>query len=105
MSADDYERMEKKSLQNIFDSVSEAISQHNELYGTGIADKFRRVFGSLLERLGKFETAIDMLAQSMPQVMGLSLVGIIWGSIKILLVVRCPMIGLCFMTDRHAVLA
>ena len=71
----------------MFDSVNEAISQHNGLHGTGIADKFRRVFNSLLERLGKFETAIDMLAQSMPQVMGLSLVGIIWGSIKVLLIV------------------
>jgi hypothetical protein len=75
----------------MLDSVTEAISQHNSLHGTGITDKFGRVFRSLFERLGKFETAIDMLAQSMPQVMGLSLVGIIWGSIKILLVVSQSM--------------
>jgi hypothetical protein len=87
ISPDDYKKAESKSLQNTFDSVTEAISQHNDLQGTGIADKFRPVLNSLLERLGKFETAIDMLAQSMPQVMGLSLVGIIWGSIKVLLVV------------------
>ena len=52
------------------------------------------VFKSLLERLGKFEAAIDMLAQASPQVLGLNLVGLIWGSLKILLVVSSFLIWL-----------
>jgi hypothetical protein len=87
ISADDYKKVESRNLQNMFDSVTEAISQRNDLRGTAIADKLGRVFRSLLERLGKFETAIDMLAQSMPQIMGLSLVGVVWGSIKVLIIV------------------
>jgi hypothetical protein len=85
LSSADYDRINGTDLQGILASVDDAIAQ------TTNAVKVGRVFKSLLERLGKFESAIDMLAQSSPQVLGLSLVGLIWGSLKIFLVVsRCP---------------
>ena len=77
-------RIESQSLQETLASVEDTVAQKAR------TAKIGGVFKSLLERLSKFETAIDMLAQSSPQVLGLSLVGLIWGSLKILLVVSRP---------------
>jgi hypothetical protein len=78
LSAADYERIEGATLQEVLASVDNAVTRNPNARG---------VFKSLLERLGKFENAIDMLVQSSPQILGLSLVGLIWGSLKIFLVV------------------
>jgi hypothetical protein len=45
------------SLSSVNEAVTTSVDTHHN------ADKVRRVLGSLLERLGNFETAIDMLAQ------------------------------------------
>lgn len=42
---------------------------------------------STVKRLDRYAGAIDMLAQSSPQAFGLNVVGLIWGSLKVLLVV------------------
>jgi hypothetical protein len=81
LSAADYQRIEGTTLERVLALVDNAVAR------TTNAAKIGGVFRSLLERLGKFERAIDMLAQSSPQVLGLSLVGLIWGSLKIFLVV------------------
>jgi hypothetical protein len=83
LSPADYQRVEGANrLQDILESTA-----FRDASARIKTEKSRISLKSLLERLGKFEPAIDMLAQSMPQVFGLSLVGIIWGSLKILLTV------------------
>ena len=42
---------------------------------------------STVKRLDRYAGAIDMLAQSSPQAFGLNIVGLIWGSLKVLLVI------------------
>jgi hypothetical protein len=81
LSSPDYQRVECATLQEVLVSVDNTVAQNKR------GAKIGGVFKSLLERLGKFEKAIDMLAQSSPQVLVLSLVGLIWGSLKIFLVV------------------
>ena len=88
LSPDDYRRIEGTTLQDILVATDAVVARTTSVMRIG------GVFKSLLERLGKFEAAIDMLAQSSPQVLGLSLVGLIWGSLKILLVVSSFLIWL-----------
>jgi hypothetical protein len=88
LSPDGYRRIEGTTLQDILVAVDTVVARTTNVTRIG------GVFKSLLERLGKFEAAIDMLAQSSPQVLGLSLVGLIWGSLKILLVVSSFLIWL-----------
>jgi hypothetical protein len=88
LSPDGYRRIEGTTLQDILVAVDTVVTRTTNVTRIG------GVFKSLLERLGKFEAAIDMLAQSSPQVLGLSLVGLIWGSLKILLVVSSFLIWL-----------
>jgi hypothetical protein len=42
---------------------------------------------TFVRRMERFGAAIDILVQSSPQILGLNLVGLIWGSMKFLLVV------------------
>ena len=49
--------------------------------------KLKAIAELLSHRLERFSMAIDMLAQSSPQVMGLSLIGLLWGSFRFFLVV------------------
>lgn len=46
-----------------------------------------QIVGPSLLRLQRFCNAIDVLAQSSPQMLGLNLVGLIWGSLKLMIVV------------------
>jgi hypothetical protein len=90
LSSDDYSRILGTTLQDILAAVDTAVTDTRSTNPARIG----HVFKSLLERLGKFEGAIDILAQSLPQVLGLSLIGLIWGSLKILLVVSFVSAGL-----------
>jgi hypothetical protein len=72
-------------LQDILQSVDEIISR--DITTRPQAKKVTGVLKSLLQRLGKFESAVDMLAGSMPQICGFNLVGMIWGSLKLFIAV------------------
>ena len=72
-------------LQVIFQSVDETISQ--DINARHLAEKATGVLKSFLQRVGRFESAVDMLAGSMPQVCGFNLVGVIWGSLKLFIAV------------------
>jgi hypothetical protein len=86
LSPDDYKKIEGTTgLQDYLDSVDDAITQYAGVHRR--AGRVPAVVRSLLQRLKRFESAIDMLAQSSPSVMGLNLVGLIWGSLKVLLIV------------------
>lgn len=49
--------------------------------------RFGKAVGSTMTRIHRYADAIDMIAQSSPQAYGLNIVGLIWGSLKFLLVV------------------
>ncbi|KAI9854314.1 MAG: hypothetical protein M1824_000407 [Vezdaea acicularis] len=49
--------------------------------------RVQRVVEPLLMRLERFGSAIDLLAQCSPQITGVNIVGLIWGSVKFLLVI------------------
>ena len=72
-------------LQDILQSVEEIISR--DITARPQADKVTGILKSFLQRLGRFESAIDMLVGSMPQVFGFNLVGVIWGSLKVFIAV------------------
>ena len=72
-------------LQDILQSVDEIVSR--DITTRPQAEKVTGVLKSLLQRLGRFESAIDMLVGSMPQVCGFNLVGVIWGSLKLFIAV------------------
>jgi len=83
LSPDDYQRLDGTCrLQDILGSVDSTVSQ-----SLNARSDAKNVFKKFLERLGKFESAIDIVAQSMPQVSGFSLVGLIWGFLKVFLIV------------------
>ena len=87
LSPADYARVEGAAgLQEILQSVDEIILR--DIKTRPQAEKATGVVKSLLRRLGKFESAVDMLAGSMPQACGFNLVGMIWGSLKLFITVR-----------------
>jgi hypothetical protein len=49
--------------------------------------RLKQTVEAFVRRMERFGAAIDMVAQSSPQILGLNLVGLIWGSMKFLLVV------------------
>ena len=72
-------------LQDILQSVDEIISR--DITSRPQAEKVTGVLKSLFQRVKRFESAIDMLVGSMPQVFGFNLVGVIWGSLKVFIAV------------------
>ena len=82
----EYARVEGAAgLQDILQSVEEIISR--DITTRHQADKVTGILKSFLQRLGRFESAIDMLVGSMPQVFGFNLAGVIWGSLKLFIAV------------------
>jgi hypothetical protein len=49
--------------------------------------RFEKVVDSTMASLNRYADAIDMIAQSSPQASGLNIVGMVWGSLKFLLVI------------------
>ena len=45
------------------------------------------IVSSTVEKLERYAGAIDMIAQSSPQALGLNIVGLVWGSLKILMII------------------
>jgi len=85
LSTSDFELIAQNS------SFEDVVSQFNAAVGKcRDSEKKRRIPNighSVVHRLEKFGMAIDMLAQSMPEVVGINPVGIIWGSIRFILIV------------------
>ena len=103
LSPAEYELLLKtEKPEDILDTLQEAIEKNVTLH----ADTKRRarsVLEPLLLRLERFSSAIDILAQSSLQAMGLNPVGLIWGSVRFLLVVsKSPNISSWDMIDVKA---
>jgi hypothetical protein len=89
LSAADYETLtETKEPKDILDTLQYAIEK-NATSHADVKRRAQKVVEPLLLRLERFGSAIDVLAQSAPQAVGLNLVGLIWGSVRFLLVVSC----------------
>jgi hypothetical protein len=87
LSPADHESLLKtEKPEDILDTLQEAIERNVTLH-TDTKRRAQSVLEPLLLRLERFGSAIDILAQSSPQAMGLNLVGLIWGSVRFLLVV------------------
>ena len=87
LSPADYESLMKtEKPEDILDTLQEAIEKNVALH-TDTKRRAQSVLEPLLLRLERFSSTIDILAQSSPQAMGLNLVGLIWGSVRFLLVV------------------
>src|SRR5580700_10626855 len=52
-----------------------------------IKKRLKQTVEMFVRRMERFGSAIDMVVQSSPQILGLNLVGLIWGSVRFLLVV------------------
>jgi hypothetical protein len=55
-----------------------------------IKQKMDKVIGPLIERLKRFEGAIDALIGAVPKPMGADVAGLLWGSLKFVLLVSNP---------------
>jgi hypothetical protein len=73
------------SLQDVLDELRRVIE--NSPPSNHVKEQICRIGTGLLRRFERFGTAIDMLAQSSPQIMGVSLIGLTWGSLKFLMIV------------------
>ena len=45
------------------------------------------IMSSTVEKLERYAGGIDMIAQSSPQALGLNIVGLVWGSLKVLMII------------------
>ena len=85
LSDADFELITKSSsIEDVLGQFQHAAQQSQE---NQTKQKIYRIGMSLVNRMDRFGTAIDMLAQSMPEIAGISLVGIIWGSFRFILIV------------------
>ena len=55
---------------------------------------------STVKKLERYASAIDMIAQSLPQALGFNIVGLVWGSLKVLTVIALDMAESFEMIDQ-----
>lgn len=82
LSEDEYKvLLDTKAPSEVFENL------HSDEFEAG---KGRRVLEKSLANLERFESALDALTGSMPEFVGLNLVGLIWGGMKFVIVAsRC----------------
>lgn len=103
LSESDFELITNcSSLDDVLEQFQTLAQQHEE----GKAkQKIWKIGESLVNQLERFGVAIDMLAQSMPEVAGVNPIGIIWGSFRFLLIVSSLYLVYARKTDRVRSLA
>lgn len=80
-----------QGVQDVLKVVDDAIKQANLAPEQVQFARFREVLAIVVRWLDKNSVAIDMVVQSGPQICGLSLMGLIWGGLKFLVIV-CPLL-------------
>jgi len=84
LSADDFQIITAKAQpDDLRTLVNDAIHRSS----AADAKRAQDIVHRLVIFLKRFENALDMIVQSLPQIMGLSLAGLIWGGLKFVLVV------------------
>ena len=58
------------------------------------------IVSSTVKKLDRYASAIDMIAQSLPQALGFNIVGLVWGSLKVLTVIAQDIAESFEMIDR-----
>lgn len=87
LSSSDYDMLTTtKSPQDVLTFVDEAIKKSNAAHPIA-KTRIGAVVEPLLQRLERFGAAIDMIVQSLPQIHGMNLIGLVWGGIKFVVVV------------------
>jgi len=82
LSADDFQMITAKTKADDLKTLAYSVRKSSP-HSKGAQDIIPR----LVVSLKRFENAIDMIVQSSPPIMGLNLVGLIWGGLKFILVV------------------
>ncbi|KAI9817428.1 MAG: hypothetical protein M1827_001037 [Pycnora praestabilis] len=75
-----------KGPEDVLSSVEDVIYMDAAIH-PNTKHRMRVVVEPLVGRFERFSSAIDMLAQSSPQAMGVSVVGLIWGSLKFIIMI------------------
>lgn len=78
-----------QSIQDVLKAVDDALKQSNLISRHVRFARFRGAMANVVRWLDKNGAAIDMVVQSSPQICGLSVMGLIWGGLKFLIIV-CP---------------
>jgi hypothetical protein len=78
-----------QSVQDVLEVIDDALKQSNLAPGQARFARFREAMANVLQWLETNSAAIDMVVKSTPQICGLSLMGLIWGGLKFLIIV-CP---------------
>jgi hypothetical protein len=87
LSSSDYDMLTKaKGPQDMLAFVDEAIKISQAAHPDA-KKRISAVVEPLLQRLERFGSAIDMIVQSLPQIHGLNLIGLVWGGIRFMMVV------------------
>lgn len=79
------------TAQQFFDYTKGQISSNASL--SVHRSKTMETMQALLLRIKGFESALDMLAQSSPQILGINIVGLIWGTLKFVIAIAQDVIG------------
>ena len=76
-----------QSVQDVLKAVDDALKQSNLAHEQSRFARFREAMANVVRWLDKNSNAIDMVVQSTPQICGLSLMGLIWGGLKFIVIV------------------
>lgn len=87
ITSSNYELLRTGNAERLIAHVAETIEtrEKKKLEERG---RLQKAVEGLFENLNRYSGPIDMVVQSSPQVMGLSLAGLIWGGLKFFVVVR-----------------
>ena len=89
LSQQDYEIITGTyNLQNLDKLLQAAISRGNDkIRSESEKKKVQGAMESILFRFERFGKALDMLAQSSPALMGINVLGFVWGSVRLVITV------------------
>jgi biopolymer transport protein ExbB/TolQ len=87
LSDEDYEIVTGTTKpEEVLELVNTSILKNTET-DSKVKKRLKQMVEAIVRRMERFGAAINMIVQSSPQILGLNLVGLIWGSMRFLLVV------------------
>jgi hypothetical protein len=77
-----------QGIRDVLKAVDDALKQTNLADSPARFAQFPKAMASIVRWLDKNSAAIDVVMQSGPQICGLGVMGLIWGGLKFLIIVR-----------------
>lgn len=77
-----------QSMQDLLKALDDALKPSNLAHDQARFSRFGKKMANVVSWLDRNGAAIDMVVQSTPQIFGLSLMGLIWGGLKFVILVR-----------------